>query len=125
LQNSDNSSPAKPARTTPSGAARSRFALTGRSARIDPRTDAARRDLADVRLASRVFAPHYAAPVTYVATAATPLLESRDPAAETLVQLAIGELFEVLELSAGSAWGRAPAPGLVGYVDASHLKVAA
>ena len=30
---------------------------------IDPRVDAVRRDLADVRLAERVFAPHYAAPL--------------------------------------------------------------
>lgn len=91
--------------------------------RIDPRTDAARRDLADVRLANRIFAPHYAAPVTYIVNTPAILRETRDAAAETLAELASGDLFEVLELSAGSAWGRAPALNLVGYVDADHLKV--
>ncbi|WP_447725090.1 SH3 domain-containing protein [Sphingomonas koreensis] len=93
--------------------------------RIDPRTDAARRDLADVRLADRVFAPHYAAPVAYVVTAATALRAAKESDAEVLVQLAEGDVFEVLELSAGTAWGSAPGSGLVGYVDAAQLKAAA
>jgi hypothetical protein len=93
--------------------------------RIDPRTDAARRDLADVRLADRVFAPHYAAPVEYRVVARAVLREGREAEAETLAELAPGEIFEVLELSAGSAWGRAPALNLVGYVAADHLQVAA
>lgn len=93
--------------------------------RIDPRTDAARRDLADVRLADRVFAPHYAAPVDYVVSAPVALLEGRDAGAATLAQLEAGTIFEVLELSAGSAWGRAPTLDLVGYVAADQLKVAA
>lgn len=93
--------------------------------RIDPRTDAARRDLADVRLADRVFAPHYAAPVSYVVIAAAPLRAAKEADAEVLAQLAEGDAFEVLELSAGTAWGSAPGSGLVGYVDAAQLKVAA
>jgi len=93
--------------------------------RIDPRTDAARRDLADVRLADRVFAPHYAAPVIYVVTNAVSLRAGKDADAEVLAQLGEGEVFEVLELSAGNAWGSAPGSGLVGYVDAAQLKAAA
>ncbi len=93
--------------------------------RIDPRTDAARRDLADVRLADRVFAPHYAAPVTHVVTANVALRTAKEADAEMLTELTPGDVFEVLELSAGTAWGRAPAAGLVGYVDATHLKAAA
>ncbi len=93
--------------------------------RIDPRTDAARRDLADVRLADRVFAPHYAAPVAYVVAAAVPLRATKEADADVLAQLAAGDVFEVLELSAGNAWGSAPGSGLVGYVDAAQLKVAA
>ena len=93
--------------------------------RIDPLHDAARRDLADVRLADRVFAPHYAAPVTYVVTAAVPLRAAKEADAEVLAELAEGEVFEVLELSAGNAWGSAPGSGLVGYVDAAQLTVAA
>ncbi len=111
--------------TNPSSSTRNRFALTGRSAHIDPRTDAARRDLADVRLADRVFAPHYASAIVRVVTIAAPLRTSRDADAEALITLAPGDLFEVLELSAGSAWGRAPAAGLVGYVDAASLKTEA
>lgn len=92
---------------------------------IDPRTDAARRDLADVRLADRVFAPHYAAPVTHVVTAPVSLRVAKELDSEVLTDLAEGDIFEVLELSAGNAWGRAPGAGLVGYVDAAQLKVAA
>lgn len=92
---------------------------------IDPRTEAARRDLADVRLADRVFAPHYAAPVPHVVDTRTTLRATRDSDGETLAELNVGEIFEVLELSAGAAWGRAPSIGLVGYVDAASLKVAA
>lgn len=93
--------------------------------RIDPRTDAARRDLADVRLADRVFAPHYAAPVAHVVTAPVSLRAAKEADAEVLAQLAAGDVFEVLELSAGNAWGRAPGSGLVGYVDAASLEVSA
>ena len=92
---------------------------------IDPRTDAARRDLADIRLADRVFAPHYAAPVAHVVIAPVSLRSAKEADAEPLAQLAAGDVFEVLELSAGNAWGRAPGPGLVGYVDAAQLQVTA
>ncbi|MCW4460764.1 SH3 domain-containing protein [Sphingomonas sp. BT-65] len=92
---------------------------------MDPRTDAARRDLADVRLADRVFAPHYAAPVAYVVAASVALRAAKEADAEALAQLAAGDVFEVLELSAGTAWGRAPGVGLVGYVDAAKLRAAA
>lgn len=93
--------------------------------RIDPRTDAARSDLADVRLADRVFAPHYAAPVPHVVIGAVPLRAAKQADAEVIAQLGEGDLFEVLELSAGNAWGRAPGIGLVGYVDAALLKAQA
>lgn len=88
---------------------------------IDPRREAARRDLADVRLADRVFAPHYAAPLLRIVTTATPLRFGRDRESELLATLAPGETFEVLEISGGLAWGSAPAHGLVGYVVATDL----
>lgn len=91
---------------------------------IDPRTDAARRDLADVRLADRVFAPHYAAPVDYIVRDAVVLREDRSADAAALADLQPGDVFEVLELSAGHAWGRVPAHNLVGYVAADRLKLA-
>ncbi|OYX17196.1 MAG: hypothetical protein B7Z07_00755 [Sphingomonadales bacterium 32-67-7] len=104
---------------------RNRFALTGRSVQIDPRREAARRDLADVRLADRVFAPHYAAPLIRIAARPTALRTTRDADAEVLATLAIGDRFEALELSGGLAWGSAPDHGLVGYVTAADLGIVA
>lgn len=76
-----------------------------------------------MRLADRVFAPHYAAPLPHVVTVATPLRATRDADEAPLATLEPGTRFEVLELSAGLAWGSAPQPGLVGYVDAASLRL--
>ncbi len=84
-----------------------------------------RRDLADVRLADRVFAPHYAAHLAFVATRATALRLTRDLDGEIVGMLEPGDRFEVLELSAGLAWGSAPRLQLVGYADASDLGLVA
>jgi hypothetical protein len=107
-------SPSRASGPTPEG-----FALTGRSAPIDPRFNAVRADLADIRLAGRVFAPHYAAPLACRVARATPLLDR--PGGEAVVELSPGDAFEVLELAGGHAWGRAPGPGLVGYLDRHAL----
>lgn len=80
-----------------------------------------RRDLADIRLADRVFAPHYASCVQRVVIAPTRLREGADQESTVLSDLATGDVFEVLEFVKGRAWGRAPGPGLVGYVDAAAL----
>lgn len=80
-----------------------------------------RRDLADIRLADRVFAPHYASCVHRVVISATGLRESADAESAVLAELETGDAFEVLEFVKGRAWGRAPAAGLVGYVDADTL----
>lgn len=74
-----------------------------------------------MRLADRVFAPHYAAPLQRIATQPTALRFGRDVESEQLTVLKPGEMFEVLELSGGLAWGSAPAQGLVGYVSAADL----
>jgi len=84
-----------------------------------------RRDLADVRLAERVFAPHYAAPMPRTLVRAASLRSARGTDAEVLSHLQPGDLFEVLELAGGSAWGVAPGVGMVGYVDAAALAEAA
>ena len=89
--------------------------------RLDPQTHAVRRDLADVRLADRVFAPHYAAPALRTLARAALLKSGRESADEQLAQLAAGEPFELLELAGDQAWGVAPAQGLVGYLDADAL----
>ncbi|MBC9031437.1 SH3 domain-containing protein [Sphingomonas sp. JC676] len=88
---------------------------------MDPRVDAVRRDLADVRLADRVFAPHYAAPMPRTLSAAISLRAASAADSEILAQLPQGDVFEVLELAGGNAWGVARGPGLVGYIDAGAL----
>lgn len=88
---------------------------------IDPRVDAARRDLADIRLADRIFAPHYAAPMPRALAAATTLRTANTADAEIVASLRAGETFEVLELTATTAWGVARPSGLVGYIDSAAL----
>lgn len=80
-----------------------------------------RRDLADVRLAERVFAPHYAAPLPLLLTRAADLRAGPREDAELLARLAPGELFEVLEFRSETSWGVAPGHGLVGYVATNAL----
>ena len=66
------------------------FALTGPSVTLDPRTHAVRGDLADVRLAEQVFAPHYAAPLKARALHAISLFSDRnlsEPLAELPLRL--------------------------------------
>jgi hypothetical protein len=107
LQNSGTSSQEETsASLSPKGPTRKRFALTGVSAPVDPRVDAVRGDLADIRLADRVFAPHYASPMPRALARA--------------VALRAGP-FEVLELAGINAWGVAATPRLVGYIDADAL----
>ncbi len=80
-----------------------------------------RPDLADVRLADRVFAPHYAAPLHRTVTVATPLLAGRGAESEMLVRLEPGEAFELLDVTGAAAWGIATARQLVGYVEPGAL----
>lgn len=102
---------------------RKAFALTGPSVALDPRTHAVRGDLADVRLAEQVFAPHYAAPMATRANRDTQLFADRN-LSEPLTAIAFGDTFDVLELAGNHAWGLATAQAIVGYVDRSALDVA-
>lgn len=124
MKNSVSSSPTKaPSNTSSSGASptRKRFALTGRSVTLDPRTHAVRPDIADVRLAEQVFAPHYASALRRTLSRAQSLRETKASDAATVTELAQGAAFDVLEIAGGNAWGIAPDAGLVGYIDASAL----
>jgi hypothetical protein len=102
-------------------AARRSFALTGPSRPVDRRVEAVRDDLADARLADRVFAPHYAEPVRRCLSTAAALLDRRGPGAETLAMLAPGNAFDLLDVTGGCAWGIAVAEGLVGYIPVAAL----
>jgi len=75
-----------------------------------------RPDLADLRLASKVFAPHYAKAVPAKLIATAILLATPDLDGPVLAELAAGDAFELLDRSGGFAWGIAVAAGTVGYL---------
>ena len=105
----------------PSAPPRRSFALTGRSRPLDPRVDAVRGDIADIRLAEQVFAPHYAEAVAKIVIRDTVLRETRDAGSAAIVTLKSDEPFELLDVTSGVAWGIAPTHGLVGYLEAAAL----
>jgi hypothetical protein len=98
---------------------RKHFALTGPSRAFDPRIDAARGDLADIRLSDRIFASHYAAAVLRSVGRRAPL--TARVGGEPLSEVLGGEPFEVLELANGHAWGISPVDGAVGFVAIDAL----
>jgi hypothetical protein len=81
-----------------------------------------RGDLADIRLAEYVFAPHYAAPMPCTVTRAAPLHLTAEPSSEVLAELGEGETFEVLEVLRQVAWGVSPDRRLAGYVARDALE---
>jgi len=83
-----------------------------------------RRDLADIRLAEYVFAPHYAAPLVMAVTRAVSLRAGPKDTSEMLAELPPGAIFEALDFASGSAWGIAVAAGLVGYVERGAIDFA-
>lgn len=113
-----NPGPATVATTPPVAPTRKRFALTGRSRNFDPNTTAARPDLADVRVADRVFAPHYAAPLPHPVIADATISAVKD--GDGVGSMHTGDVFEVLEITALHAWGVA-ADGTVGFVPLASL----
>jgi hypothetical protein len=118
---SSSQAPAAPSLNSAAAPGRSSFALAGRSAKLDPRTHAVRGDLADLRLADRVFAPHYAAPMAVTLADDVVLREAAAADSAEVASLSAGDTFEVLELAGSNAWGLAPVQGLVGYILASAI----
>jgi hypothetical protein len=107
--------------TTNAAPPRRQFRLTGPSVALDPAHYAVRRDLAELAVADRVFAQHYAEPWTLkvlgdAAVRARPAADS-----DVLATLAADSVFHVLDATQKWAWGRGEAPGTVGYVAASAL----
>jgi len=94
--------------------------LTGPSVALNPEFDAYRADVADVALAGKVVASHFAEPCTYEATAATPLLVHAGAAPNGEV-LNAGDMFAVLDCGRGLAWGYRQSDHRVGYVDLDAL----
>lgn len=80
-----------------------------------------RGDLADVRLANRIFAPHYASAILCSAVSASPVLAARHAGAEVRSEILPGEGFEMLELATDFAWGICLGDGSVGFVARGDL----
>jgi hypothetical protein len=90
--------------------------LSGHSNLPDPAFNAYRKDLADIALAGRVIASHYAEPLHREVTQATWLFAAPSENAALLCELAAGDAFEMLDNSVGWAWGYAGNDRRVGYV---------
>lgn len=88
----------------------------------DPRLTLARPDLADLDLQGLVAAERYEAPTPrQVAVPTAALRKAAHPMAEQWDQLLFGELFRVLEVKDGFAWGQAARDGYVGFVAEDDL----
>ena len=99
-----------------------RFSLTGPSLPLDPRVHAFRHDLADIALAGRIIAPHYARPVLRSCGAHATFVRGEGRSeADPVSELLPGEEFAVLEYAGGWAWGYCAADHVVGYVEAIEL----
>ena len=90
--------------------------LSGHSNPPDPAFNAYRNDLADIALAGRVIASHYAEPLHRTLAHPTSLFAGPSDDAEIVGELAAGDDFEMLDNSVGWAWGYAGADRRVGYV---------
>jgi cell wall-associated NlpC family hydrolase len=125
LKASRASSPARNAAAPPrSDSPRSpdRFSLAGPSIRLDRRIHAIRGDVADVALADRVFAPHYARPLEHGGlAAATAVRAAPSHDAMAVSELLRGECFAVVDASGDWAWGFTTHDGYVGYVPLDSI----
>lgn len=125
MKASEASSPARNAagpRPSPTRPTPERFRLAGPSALFDRRIHAVRKDVADIALADRVFAPHYALPLLHGCVAATsPVRAAPSQTATAVSELLRGEDFAVVDAIGEWAWGYTPHDGYVGYVGVEAL----
>ena len=108
------------AASPPSPIADGGFPLAGPSEHPDPAAHAYRPDLADVALAGRVVASHYAEPLSRHIAIATPLRSQPDGGSAVVASLEVGDELRILDNSRGWAWGYGP-DGKVGYVRSETL----
>jgi hypothetical protein len=87
----------------------------------DPDFHAFRQDLADVALAGRVIASHYAEPVLRHVLAAAPFRRLADDGAELIAELKAGDELWMLDDTRGWAWGYGGPERRVGYVRVEAL----
>jgi hypothetical protein len=109
------------ARPRPTRTSAEQFVLSGPSSPPDPDHNAYRKDLADVALAGRVIASHYAEPLDRVVTAKSPLRTAPNEDALAIAEIEIGDHFAMLDNSLGWAWGYAGCDRRVGYIRGDAL----
>ena len=96
--------------------------LSGPSQKLDAAHWPVRGDLAHIRLAGRVFVPHYAVPMPHrVNDRGATLRSAGRPEAEGMDDVPAGALFNVLDIAGGWAWGQLGDDGLVGYLPLDAL----
>ena len=101
----------------------SQHCLSGPAETLDAPHWPVRGDLAHIRLAGRVFVPHYAVPLPRTVIAAgADLRVAGEAAAEVRAALSGGVVFNVLDISGGWAWGQVGEDGFVGYVPLEALE---
>jgi hypothetical protein len=98
---------------------RKRFVLSRHSALLDPSVHAVRDDLADVDLADRVFAPHYAQSIRYKVTKPTTVHVKPSGSSVSLGSLSNGQTVDLFDLSA--SWGWVRTANGIGYVRADCI----
>ena len=103
--------------------AHAKFVLHGPEEEFDPRITAHRGDLADVALAGKMFAPHYAVPMPMRCSAPKAMLRKHSGKDhEAISELLHGEDFHVLDIAGDWAWGYCGHDGYVGYVPVHALQ---
>lgn len=101
---------------------RVRYKLSGHSLVGDKRTTPIRGDLADIKLAGKLFAPHYAVPMKRsVVTATSAIREFPDTLSTGASELVYGEVFAVLDVAGNWAWGYSVHDDYLGYVRLESL----
>jgi NlpC/P60 family/Bacterial dipeptidyl-peptidase Sh3 domain len=98
------------------------YKLSGHSIEGDPRTTPIRGDLADIKLAGKLFAPHYAVPM--LRTGVAPVTEIHaEPhlTAMPVSALMHGEEFAVLDVAGEWAWGYCLHDDYLGYLRFADL----
>jgi hypothetical protein len=117
LANSDDLS----AETTPGAPPRRQFRLTGPSVALEPGRFAVRRDLAEIDVADRIFAQHYAHPMRHRLTRDATVHRRPQRDADARGNLCTGDAFHVFDLGNDWAWGRGDG-GPVGYIETVALE---
>jgi hypothetical protein len=106
----------------PSPSPRQLYKLSGHSIEGDPRTTPIRGDLADIKLAGLLFAPHYAVPM--IRTGIAPVTEIHAEAhmsSMPVSSLMHGEEFAVLDVAGEWAWGYCLHDNYLGYLRFADL----